>query len=56
MSRYEATVAIPLIEEIMGRLKATRGKGSKLYAAKPESRHGCNRLVGLAEILGVGWH
>ena len=49
-------LAIPLIEEMMGRLNATRDKGSKLYAAKPQNRHACNRLVGLAKILGVGWH
>ena len=56
MLRCGATLAIPLIEEIMGRRKATRDKGAKLYAAKPESSHACNRSVGLAEILGVGWH
>ena len=47
-------LAIPLMEEIIGRLKTTRDKGSKLCAAK--SRHACNRWVGLAEILGFGWH
>ena len=56
----EAILPIPLIEEIIGLLKATREKGSKLYAANPQSRHTCKQpspgLVGLAEILGVGWH
>ena len=49
-------LVIPLIEETMGALKATKEKSSKLYAAKTQSRHACNRLVGQAEILEVSWH
>ena len=49
-------LAVPLIEEIMGALKATKEKSSKLYAAKTQSRHACNRLVGQADILEVSWH
>jgi hypothetical protein len=52
---------IPLIEEIVGLLKAAREKGSKLCAAKPQSKHACKQpspaLVGLVDlILGAVWH
>jgi hypothetical protein len=61
VSRWLPILPIPLIEEIIGLLKTTREKGSKLYAAKPQSRHAWEQpspgLDGLTDVIpGPVWH